>query len=90
MTYAGETFWYVYNAHGDVVSLTDSTGAIKARYEYDAEGRVREGFGTTKPRREWSDQDNASRRHSDWRSEGTVYVRSGGKLPWVTMTSCRL
>jgi RHS repeat-associated protein len=56
ITYQGATYWYVYNAHGDVVALTDLTGAVKARYEYDEwgrleamydeTGRVREGYGT--------------------------------------------
>ncbi|MBO8171734.1 MAG: hypothetical protein H0Z33_07585, partial [Bacillaceae bacterium] len=56
ITYEGETFWYVYNGHGDVVALTDQNGDIAARYEYDEWGlvthmynrygeRVREGIG---------------------------------------------
>ena len=56
ITYNGETFWYVYNGHGDVTALTDKDGKIAARYEYDAWGlvtrmynrfgqRVREGIG---------------------------------------------
>ena len=56
ITYNGETFWYVYNGHGDVTALTDKYGKIAARYEYDAWGlvtrmynrfgqRVREGIG---------------------------------------------
>lgn len=56
VTYQGETFWYVYNGHGDVVALTDEDGQLAARYEYDAWGlptrmynrfgeRVREGIG---------------------------------------------
>ncbi len=56
ITTGGETYWYVYNARGDVVALTDTGGAIKARYEYDEWGRlvamydehdwVQEGYGT--------------------------------------------
>ncbi len=54
--FKGETFWYVYNGHGDVVAFTDQNGEIAARYEYDEWGlvtrmynrygeRVREGIG---------------------------------------------
>jgi RHS repeat-associated protein len=56
ITFKGETFWYVYNGHGDVMAMTDKDGNIAARYEYDAWGvvtrmynrygeRVREGIG---------------------------------------------
>ncbi|MDQ0062454.1 RHS repeat domain-containing protein [Paenibacillus harenae] len=56
ITMEGQTFWYVYNGHGDVVALTDKDGKVAARYEYDAWGlvtrmynglgeRVREGIG---------------------------------------------
>jgi len=56
ITFKGETFWYVYNGHGDVVALTDKNGEVAARYEYDEWGlvtkmynrfgeRVREGIG---------------------------------------------
>ncbi|MDQ0062443.1 RHS repeat-associated core domain-containing protein [Paenibacillus harenae] len=56
ITLEGQTFWYVYNGHGDVVALTDKDGKVAARYEYDAWGlvtrmynglgeRVREGTG---------------------------------------------
>jgi len=56
ITFKGETFWYVYNGHGDVMALTDKDGNVAARYEYDAWGlvtrmynrygeRVREGIG---------------------------------------------
>lgn len=30
--------WYLYNAHGDVVQLTDTGGAVTKTYEYDAFG----------------------------------------------------
>ena len=36
ITFRGETFWYVYNGHGDVTALTDKDGNVAARYEYDA------------------------------------------------------
>ncbi|TFE19324.1 RHS repeat domain-containing protein, partial [Cohnella luojiensis] len=56
ITFKGETFWYVYNGHGDVMAMTDKDGTVAARYEYDAWGlvtrmynrygeRVREGIG---------------------------------------------
>ena len=34
----GQATYYHYNAHGDVVQLTDSTGALVKNYEYDAFG----------------------------------------------------
>ncbi len=40
ITFEGETFWYVYNGHGDVVALTDKNGEVAARYEYDEWGLV--------------------------------------------------
>ncbi|MEX2460399.1 MAG: RHS repeat-associated core domain-containing protein [Paenibacillaceae bacterium] len=56
ITFKGQTYWYVYNGHGDVMALTDQDGNVAARYEYDAWGlvtrmynrfgeRVREGMG---------------------------------------------
>ncbi|XQY93684.1 DNRLRE domain-containing protein [Metabacillus sp. HB246100] len=35
-----EKYFYHYNAHGDVIALTDKQGAIVATYEYDAWGNV--------------------------------------------------
>lgn len=40
MTRGGQTYYYQYNAHGDVVSLTDSSGQIINIYEYDPWGKV--------------------------------------------------
>lgn len=34
------TFFYHYNGHGDVVTLTDSNGAVMAEYDYDAWGNT--------------------------------------------------
>ena len=56
ITFKGETFWYVYNGHGDVMALTDKDGNVAASYEYDAWGlftrmynrygeRILEGIG---------------------------------------------
>lgn len=33
-------YYYVYNAHGDVVALTDSLGNVVASYSYDAFGKL--------------------------------------------------
>lgn len=38
MIRGSNTYFYHYNGHGDVVALTDSTGAIVAEYDYDAYG----------------------------------------------------
>ena len=37
---AAVTYWYLYNAQGDVVGIADKTGAVVARYTYDAWGKV--------------------------------------------------
>jgi len=34
------TYFYHYNAHGDVIVLTDAQGNIVARYQYDAWGNI--------------------------------------------------
>lgn len=31
----GQTYYYHYNGHGDVVALTNSTGSVAATYQYD-------------------------------------------------------
>jgi RHS repeat-associated protein len=36
----GQTFYYHYNSHGDVVAMTDQQGKVVASYEYDAWGNV--------------------------------------------------
>ena len=33
-------YWYVYNAHGDVVSLVDINGVSMASYSYDTWGNL--------------------------------------------------
>lgn len=38
MTYNSQTYFYQYNGHGDVIALTDATGAVVATYDYDAFG----------------------------------------------------
>jgi RHS repeat-associated protein len=40
MTKDGQTYYYVLNAHGDVISMTDSNGNSVADYQYDAWGNV--------------------------------------------------
>ncbi|MEO7019843.1 MAG: RHS repeat-associated core domain-containing protein, partial [Ktedonobacteraceae bacterium] len=44
----GNRYYYVYNGHGDVVALTDSSGTVVASYSYDAFGALlssSENFG---------------------------------------------
>ncbi|MBB3854123.1 YD repeat-containing protein [Parageobacillus caldoxylosilyticus] len=52
MKKGNETYFYHYNAHGDVIALTDEQGNIVARYQYDAWGEhsfpIRR-FGGRKP-----------------------------------------
>lgn len=38
MVRGSSTYFFHYNGHGDVVALTDSTGAVVAEYDYDAYG----------------------------------------------------
>lgn len=38
MRKGNDTFFYHYNAHGDVIALTDQQGKVVAKYEYDAWG----------------------------------------------------
>lgn len=38
MVRGASTYFYHYNGHGDVVALTDATGAVVAEYDYDAYG----------------------------------------------------
>ena len=38
--YQSLLYYYIYNAHGDVVALTDSSGNIKNSYSYDAWGNI--------------------------------------------------
>ncbi|KIP21341.1 tRNA nuclease WapA [Anoxybacillus ayderensis] len=40
MKKGGATYFYHYNAHGDVIALTDAQGNVVARYEYDTWGRL--------------------------------------------------
>ena len=35
---SNETSYYLYNAHGDVVQLTDAAGVVKNQYDYDSFG----------------------------------------------------
>src|SRR5579872_2866868 len=36
----GPRYYYVYDGHGDVVALTDSTGTVVASYSYDVWGNL--------------------------------------------------
>ena len=42
----GTTLYYLYNGHGDVVNITDSTGAVVMTYNYDAFGNVTVATGS--------------------------------------------
>ena len=44
-TVDGTTLYYMYNGHGDVTALIDSTGVIQATYYYDAFGNILESTG---------------------------------------------
>jgi RHS repeat-associated protein len=43
MKTGGSTYYYEYNAHGDVIALTDSQGNVVASYSYDAWGNPPSG-----------------------------------------------
>ncbi|MBC1515945.1 RHS repeat-associated core domain-containing protein [Listeria sp. FSL L7-1510] len=43
----GKTLYYHYNAHGDVVALTDEASKVVAKYAYDAWGNVLKSEATT-------------------------------------------
>ena len=46
MTRGEDTYYYQTNAHGDVISLTDDTGAVVNTYHYDPWGKVLEADET--------------------------------------------
>jgi RHS repeat-associated protein len=46
MTRGGATYYYQTNAHGDVIALTDSAGAVVNTYTYDPWGKVLTSTGT--------------------------------------------
>ena len=66
---AGNSLYYLYNAHGDVVQLTDGTGAVTKSYAYDAFGNeVNPSANDTNPFRycgEYYDVET-----------GTIYLRA--------------
>ena len=41
----GETYYYLYNGHGDVTALITADGTIAATYYYDAFGNILESTG---------------------------------------------
>lgn len=43
----GVSYYYIYNAHGDTIALTGSTGAVVATYSYDPWGKVTINSGST-------------------------------------------
>lgn len=44
-TVEGETYYYMYNGHGDVTALIDINGEIAATYYYDAFGNILDSTG---------------------------------------------
>ena len=46
----GKSYYYVNNAHGDVVGLVDAAGAVVNRYQYDAFGNTVEAVENVKNR----------------------------------------
>lgn len=40
MSYNGNQYWYHYDQHGNVIRMTDATGATVAAYKYDAWGNI--------------------------------------------------
>ena len=45
-TIGGQTLYYIYNGHGDVTGLTDSSGNVVASYYFDAFGNIISQTGT--------------------------------------------
>ncbi|MCI9627163.1 MAG: hypothetical protein HFI90_10330 [Clostridia bacterium] len=39
-TETGTYYYYIYNAHGDVVMMLDESGNVQNRYQYDAWGKI--------------------------------------------------
>ena len=46
MKQGSNTYYFIYNAHGDVTSLTDASGDIAVTYDYDEFGRQTNSTGT--------------------------------------------
>ncbi len=49
MTWNGQTYYYHFNAHGDTIALSDSTGTLVAQYAYDPWGTVTMNTNPTIP-----------------------------------------
>ena len=43
----GSRFYYLYDGHGNVVGLTDSSGAVVNTYSYEPYGKTASSTGTT-------------------------------------------
>ncbi|MEL7568767.1 MAG: hypothetical protein AAGU27_28410 [Dehalobacterium sp.] len=43
----GDSYYYMYNGHGDVTALIGTDGEIAATYYYDAFGNILESTGTS-------------------------------------------
>jgi len=69
----GARNYYLYNAHGDVTSLTNTAGVITQKYDYDAFGNLRDMAGYS------TDNDaNPFRYCGEYFDEetGTIYLRA--------------
>jgi len=42
----GQTYYYHFNGHGDVIALTDNNGTVVATYDYDAWGNITGSTGS--------------------------------------------
>lgn len=65
MSYSGGQYWYHYDQHGNVISMTDSSGHSIATYNYDAWGNITSKWGTTGTGSEIVDL-NPFRYSGDW------------------------
>jgi RHS repeat-associated protein len=45
MNYSGKLYWYHYDKHGNVISMSDSSGTTVVTYAYDAWGNVTSKWG---------------------------------------------
>lgn len=70
ISYQNKQYWYHYDEHGNVIRLTDSTGATIASYKYDAWGNI-----TNK----WSASGNEIVDLNPYRYSGYWYDNETGK-----------
>jgi len=78
----GATNWYLFNAHGDVVQLANTSGVITKNYQYDAFGN---DIGTTQSGGSGSTDSNPFRFAGEYfdSSSGTYYLRTRNYAPGI-------